>query len=158
MLRCPGRLWEDKTKCESFALALGNLSAANFEDKSYFESRANIEVLLKCCGETLSDEKISKFTNRSEQCSKYLGQYAGCSDNPLPAWDFEKFSIVYEEEGGRNGVATSDINFGDILLIDKPIVMRSKVGKQFCEHCLANIKSGQIYKTPFGDEVGSVKW
>ena len=139
MLRCPGRLWEDKTKCESFALALGNLSAANFEDKSYFESRANIEVLLKCCRKTLSDEKISKFTNRSEQCSKYLGQYAGYSDNPLPAWDFEKFSIVYDEAGGRNGVATRDINFGDILLIDKPIVMRSKVGKQFCENCLANI-------------------
>ena len=156
MLSCPGRLWEDKTKCESFALALGNLSAANFEDRSYFESRANVEVLLKCCRETLSEEKISKFTKRSEQCSKHLGQYAEYFSNPLPAWDLERFSIVYEETGGRNGMALKDIKFGDILLIDKPVVMRSKVGKQFCTHCLGNIKAGQIYKSPYGSEVSLV--
>ena len=158
MLSCPGRLWEDKTKCESFALALGNLSAANFEDRSYFESRANVEVLLKCCRETLSEEKISKFTKRSEQCSKHLGQYDEYISNPLPAWDLERFSIVYEETGGRNGVALKDIKFGDILLIDKPVVMRSKVGNQFCTHCLANIKAGQIYKSPYGGEVSVVNW
>ena len=154
LLSCPGRLKEDETNRKNFACALGNLSTANFEDKSYFESKANADVLLKCCGESLNIEKISKFTNRSEQCADFLGaQGSGYTVRPLPTWDSDKFSITYEETVGRNGVAMTDINFGDILLIDKPIVMRNKVGKKFCMHCLASLQRTQVYKSPFCGEV-----
>jgi len=67
-------------------------------------------------------------------------------------WDSDQFSITYEETVGRNGVAMTDINFGDILLVDKPIVMRNKVGKQFCTHCSASLQRKQVYKSPFGGE------
>ena len=155
MHHCSGKLWKEKVKCEHFVLALGNLSAANFEDKNYSESRANAEVLINCCKEYLSADRLAKLTSRKEQCSKFLGVFqSGKLDNDLPACDLDKFSIVYEETLGRNGVAISDINFGDILLIDKPVVMRSKVGKEFCTHCMASLKARNIYKSLLGDEVG----
>ena len=74
----------------------------------------------------------------------------------MPTCLSDKFSIEYEETVGRNGVALTDINFGDVLLIDKPIVMRSRAGNQFCTHCLVRFKTKQIYKSPFGDEVDDV--
>ena len=154
MLSFPGGLWEDKLNREDFGLALGNLSTANFEGKRYFDSRANADVLLKCLPSNLSDEKVTKFTNRSDQCSEFLGVELPISNDPfLPSCSPDNFSIVYEEHLGRNGVALNDICFGDVILIDKPVVVRSKAGKHFCTHCLRKLTSKQIYKSPFGDEV-----
>ena len=148
----PGRLWEDKTNREDFGLALGNLSTANFEGKKYFDSRANADVLLKCLLENLSAEKVTKFADRSIECSKFLGVHKAKSSD-LPSYSSDNFCIVYEEHLGRNGVAVNDISFGDIILIDKPTVARSRAGKQFCTHCLEKLKSKHIYKSPLGDEV-----
>ena len=146
----PGSFWEDKSNREEFGLALGNLSTANYEEKNYFDSS-------KCRGcslENMSAEKISKFTERSDQCSKFLiPKQSIAKDQILPSYESDNFDIVYEEDLGRNGVASNDISFGDVILIDEPVVSTSKAGRQFCTNCLKKINSKEIYKSPLNEEV-----
>ena len=150
----PGSFWEDKSNREEFGLALGNLSTANFEEKNFFDSRVNAEVLLKCSLENMTAEKISKFTERSDQCSIFLiPKQSIAKDQILPSYESDNFDIVYEEDLGRNGVASNDISFGDVILIDEPVVSTCKVGRQFCTNCLKKINSKEIYRSPLDEEV-----
>ena len=102
----------------------------------------------------MSAEKISKFTDRSDQCSKFLSlKQPILSDQSIPRYDSDNFSIVYDEDIGRNGVALNDISFGDVILIDEPVVVRNKTGKQFCANCLKKLDAKQIYTSPVDEEV-----
>jgi len=149
----PGRIWEDKINREEFSLALGNLSTANFEAKNYFDSRANAQVLLKCCLESLSTEKICKFNERIDQCLKLISLKQPSSNGQnLPICDSDSLCIVYDENLGRNGVALTDISFGEVLLIDEPVVVRNKAGKQFCTNCLNELNSEKSFESPVDEE------
>ena len=118
----PGSFWEDKSNREEFGLALGNLSTANFEEKNFFDSRVNAEVLLKCSLENMSAEKIYKFTERSDQCSKFLIPKESISKDQIQhRYESDNFDIVYEEDLGRNGLASNYISS-----IYQPVVSTSR--------------------------------
>lgn len=123
----------DAETCTELALAYGNRSAVYFEIKLYSECLQNIELAM--CHK-FPKKKIAQLLERKNKCLKQLESFGNVdpSDevksfftlshppNPKIPFVVDCVEIKRDDTYGRGIYATKDLNPGDILAIEPPIM------------------------------------
>ena len=127
--------------------------------KDYFAASTNIELILSCASENLSEDKIQKFKKRRKQCLKHIKAPDEEEMSRFPDYKPDKFKITFDEKVGRHGLAQEDIEFGDCVLVDEPIACRGNAGQDHhCDQCLSKLFEGEIICSPLDTAVSRLQY
>lgn len=131
------------------ALAYGNRSAVYFELKLYKECIENIQLAVK---HNYPKIKLPRLMERKEKCKNFLDKFGDVAPNQN-AKDFFKLShpphpkipfivdcieVRVDEKYGRGLYATKDLDHGDIIAIETPImnILYDVARYDHCCNCL----------------------
>ncbi|XP_054272103.1 SET and MYND domain-containing protein 4-like [Macrosteles quadrilineatus] len=125
--KCLKSIGKNKLAAEMFQLALKSLSCSNLSEEKLISTTSAFKNLLNSCSANSYRDKSEK------ECPPCFSE----SRNEMILSASSLVQIEYSQELGRHLVATSDIEPGDVLVIEKPFasVLLPSSYNNYCFHC-----------------------